>query len=86
MRHGSPIRERGLDGRIKFRITEVNQLKTGSGLSIAVLFSGPFLHETVSVSRPSSSAESEIVADSSLSTVTLSIDEKRGRERHMVIS
>ncbi len=38
MRHGSPIRERDLDGRIKFRIREVNQLEAGSGLSIAGLF------------------------------------------------
>ena len=37
MRHGSPIRERSLDGRLKFRIREVNQLKAGSGLSIAGL-------------------------------------------------
>jgi hypothetical protein len=28
---------RGLDGRIKFQITEVNQLRAGSGLSIAGL-------------------------------------------------
>jgi len=31
----SPIRERGLDGRIRIRIREVNQLRAGSGLSIA---------------------------------------------------
>ena len=31
-RHGSPIRERGLDGRIRIRIREVNQLNAGSGL------------------------------------------------------
>ena len=36
-RHGSPIRERDLDWRIVIRIREVNQLLTGSGLSIADL-------------------------------------------------
>ena len=34
-RHGSPIRERGLDGRLRIRIRKVNQLAARSGLSIA---------------------------------------------------
>ena len=38
-RHGSPIRERGLDRRIRIRISEVNHLEAGSGLSIAYLVS-----------------------------------------------
>ncbi len=35
----SPNRKRGLDGRVRIQIREVNQLTTGSGLSIADLFS-----------------------------------------------
>jgi len=38
MRHGSQIRERALDRRLGIQVTEVNQLETGSGLSIADLF------------------------------------------------
>jgi hypothetical protein len=34
----SPIRERGLDGRIRIQIRDVNQLEAGSGLSIADVF------------------------------------------------
>lgn len=36
-RPGTRYRERALDWRLKIQIREVNQLATGSGLSIAVL-------------------------------------------------
>jgi hypothetical protein len=37
-RHGSPIRERDLEWRLRIRIMEVNQLVAESGLSIADVF------------------------------------------------